>query len=281
MKLFYASSSTVLAVSVLLCAGPLLSGCGGPSTETGQIPSQQEQVPRQQPVVPGQASLSSDVPSSDLAPNEWLMRINGLEVKNAALNREMHFMAAQMTGDPNRPVESPRVKKNALQSLVNQQVLLQESDKRDLEITEQDKEQALAQLTQLTQRMNPDPNTPVWETLGMTEESFEDWLTINVKIDKLVQVVAEEVSAPTEGQLQEWYDAHPEAHKQQEQVQASHILLKVDENASEEQKESTRSKLSEIRDKIVNGELESLRTPPLDDLEIFADITQRLHLGDL
>jgi peptidyl-prolyl cis-trans isomerase C len=50
-----------------------------------------------------------------------------------------------------------------------------------------------------------------------------------------------------------YYESHQESFKQPEQVQASHILIKVDPQADESQRAEARKKIEEIKQKLGKG----------------------------
>ncbi|MGM0419217.1 MAG: SurA N-terminal domain-containing protein, partial [Thermodesulfobacteriota bacterium] len=57
----------------------------------------------------------------------------------------------------------------------------------------------------------------------------------------------------SESDIEAYYNENSEKYSQKAKVKASHILINVDENASEEKVEKAKSKILDIRKKIVNG----------------------------
>ena len=58
----------------------------------------------------------------------------------------------------------------------------------------------------------------------------------------------------TDEESKEYYDTHPDAFMEPEQVRASHILIKVDKDDEETKKEAAKEKIKALRHKINEGE---------------------------
>lgn len=122
---------------------------------------------------------------------------------------------------------------SSLQDLVNQEVLLQEAEELDIEVKDKDVEEELKQYKDTDE--NEEKFNEYLESMGISEEYFEEMykkgMIITALIEKIVDI-SDETAKEEYEQNKEMYD----------KVQASHILVKTEEEAKE------------IKEKIEGGE---------------------------
>jgi peptidyl-prolyl cis-trans isomerase C len=131
-------------------------------------------------------------------------------------------------------------------------VLFQESKKKGIEV----KADAISDQLKGIKQKYPDEAqfAKLLKEMGLTESDVESQIKRGMAIQQLINTeVAEKVKISDE-ESKEYYDNHPEFFKKPEQVRASHILIKVDENASEAQKTEARKKIKEVQQKLQKGE---------------------------
>ncbi|HEY3884785.1 MAG TPA: peptidylprolyl isomerase, partial [Vicinamibacterales bacterium] len=66
---------------------------------------------------------------------------------------------------------------------------------------------------------------------GMTEASLRHDASVDLSVNKLMDTEVATMGAPTDPEIKDFYDKNPDKFKQDEQVRASHILIRVDPNA--------------------------------------------------
>ncbi|MEG1552314.1 MAG: peptidylprolyl isomerase [Kiritimatiellia bacterium] len=91
------------------------------------------------------------------------------------------------------------------------------------------------------------------EQQGMTVESFKQELRQGAMINKLIDQVSADVSAPTDEEIKAHYEAHKSEYITQDRVLAKHILIKPESDKPED-KAAAKDKLTAIRARIVKGE---------------------------
>lgn len=117
-----------------------------------------------------------------------------------------------------------QLKQSSLQDLVNQKVLLQEADKKDIKITDKELDKELEEFRGSEEK---DENFKSYlEQLGISEEYFEEMYKQGMKINKLI----DEIVDIDENAIKKEYEANKEAY---DKIQASHILVKTEEEAKE------------------------------------------------
>jgi peptidyl-prolyl cis-trans isomerase C len=82
---------------------------------------------------------------------------------------------------------------------------------------------------------------------GLKEEDLRRTIEINLLCQQVLDEMAKSLPPPTAAEIQKFYDDNPKYFDAPEQVHAAHIFLRVDANASPEQKAAIRKKLEDIR----------------------------------
>jgi peptidyl-prolyl cis-trans isomerase C len=157
-----------------------------------------------------------------------------------------------MMGKPAGESEMAEMRKAALEKLIENELLYQESKRQDIKVDEAEIERHVATMRE---------RFP-------TEAEFEAALEkMNVSVDQLTSQYARgrAVQQLIEGQVagnitvseeeeKSFYDSNPELFMQPEQVKASHILIKVEPDADESKKAEAREELEKISQKLEAGE---------------------------
>ena len=127
-----------------------------------------------------------------------------------------------------------QIRKDALENLINQELLVEEADKSGQKPSP---EEVDARYKELAARFpTPEAFQNVLSGMGMTEESFRKELAMNLQIEGMMQKMFDKLPPITEEQVKKYYDEHKEEFDVPEQVQASHILIAVDKEDTEEAK---------------------------------------------
>lgn len=179
--------------------------------------------------------------------------VNGDEITTADFDREMARVQRQLLrmGKPQDALNLSEIKKEVLESLINKQLLFQESSKKDITISKAELDE---QIRKIKERF-PDENTFA-ELLKKEGLSLDD-LRSQIKRDLILQqfIEAQFVKNITvsDKEAKDFYEGNLNRFKNPEQIQASHILIKVDPGAKEADKAKARAKLEEIRKKLNKG----------------------------
>ena len=180
--------------------------------------------------------------------------VNGAIISRGEFDRELDFFVKRAAPDGQQisDFQLNQIKNDVLESLIDREVLFQESKKKGIEV----KADAISdQLKSIKQRYPDEAQfTEMLKGMGLTESDVQSQINRGMAIQQLInKEVAEKVIISDE-ESKQYYDTHPEFFKQPEQVRASHILIKVDENASETQKTEAHKKIKEVQQKLQKGE---------------------------
>jgi peptidyl-prolyl cis-trans isomerase C len=156
------------------------------------------------------------------------------------------------SGHAVRPESIPEIRRRVLEDLIDQELLYQETQKREIKV-----EQAVIdeKLESLKKRYPSEQKfkEAMFEA-NLSEKILRSEIERNLAIQKYVDEEFVKKTKVTEAEKKAFYDSNPRFFVQPEQVRASHILIRVEPGASSEKKNQARQKLETIRGRIEKGE---------------------------
>lgn len=221
-----------ICLIAILSMGWLMFGCGEKEPESSEPVSITETV----------------------EPDTMVAKVNGKEINVMMLNQQLNAMmqqyARQVPPDQLSKLE-PLLRQQAVAALVNQELLLEEAEREG--ITPSDEEVN----TEIEQIIAQFPTKEQFESqlaqAGVDEDDLRRDLARNLKIRSLIEKQIPEGDEVTDEDVETFYSENSEQFQQQEQVEASHILIKIEPEDSEDQKAEKRAKLVEIKKQIDSG----------------------------
>ncbi|MBC2715597.1 MAG: hypothetical protein HF978_09835 [Desulfobacteraceae bacterium] len=180
--------------------------------------------------------------------------VNGVEISQVDLERKFKLIKERYAsmGIPLDDTKLNEFKDNILKSLIEQEVMFQESVAQGIKI---DPEEIKAELDNFKKQFE----TEAAFKKQITDMNYsEDAILSQIKQSKSIQMFIEQKVMPTisisEEAARAYFDTHPDEFKMPERVRVSHILLKVDPKASEASKAEILKKIEGIKSKLDNGE---------------------------
>jgi peptidyl-prolyl cis-trans isomerase C len=221
----------ILAVMAALI---FMSGCGGDSGSNDESG--------------GESALSGK------QSGEVIAVVEGEEITEGLLAERVEEMKKSM-GTRMNPAEMAQMegsfRNQAFSNLVNFKLLVNEADERGVTVTDSELQARTDQIIE-TYQSEEQFDSRLTE-LGMDREKFNSRLASQMKIDKLLEMETSSMEAPSGEEVKEYYDSHSAQFEQPEQVKASHILMKLEEDADQETRKQKREKLEAILQDIRNG----------------------------
>jgi peptidyl-prolyl cis-trans isomerase C len=162
------------------------------------------------------------------------------------LNRQI-----AMTGKQPDEKEMPAMKQKVLDSLITRELLKQEVEKRGIKA---DEAEVNAQLEAIKKGSSPEDFAKSLKQMNITEQDLKDNIASQLAIKKLIETDLGPKVAVTPEEAKAFYDGNPEVFKTPPMVRASHILVKVDKDATPEQKAKALDKMKGIQKRLQNGE---------------------------
>ena len=180
--------------------------------------------------------------------------VNGTVIPRAEFDRGMERAYRQFasTGRPLNASQLPEVKKGVIESLINQELLYQESQNESIKVEDKEID---AQIDALKKRF---PSEKEYNTalakMNLSEAEIKSQITKGLAIQQFIETKFVQKIIVSDDETKAHYNNNLKMFKQPEQVRAMHILIMVAPQATEEQKAAARKKLKEVQKKLGQGE---------------------------
>ena len=208
----------------------------------------------------GQATVSSDRPASQppsAAPGQSatppkpvpavlpavVARVNGEDVKKADFERMIHTIEGR-AGQPIPADHRDEVLRGALDQLVVYTLLAQESKTRGIKVDDAEVNGKMQELR--GQFPTEDAFNKALKDRGMTADSLRHDAQVDLSVTKLMDAEVATTPGPSDSEIKDFYDKNPDKFKQDEQVRASHILIRVDQKADAATRAKAKAQIESI-----------------------------------
>jgi len=179
--------------------------------------------------------------------------VNGTVITKEDFNREMSRAEEQIASMGKTLNDSQRseIKEEVLKNLINLELLYQASKEDGIKV---DEKTVNEQMEKLKGRFPSEKEfKDAFSKKNLSEAMVISQIGRGMAIQKLIdEKVIQKIMISNE-ETKAYYDSHPDFFKEPEQVQASHILIKVEPKADESQKAEARKKLETIQQKLQEG----------------------------
>jgi peptidyl-prolyl cis-trans isomerase C len=199
------------------------------------------------------AKTAKKAPATADESSQKVAIVNGTPIFQSDLDRGMEGVVQRRahSGAPMDEAQLKTIKMDVLNNLINRELLNQESKKEKIAVTD---EQVNDKLSKIKQRFKGDAEfKEMLAKMKITEPQIKTQLKEDLAIQALIDKQVVEKITVTEKDAQAYYDAHPDAFKQPEQIRASHILVTVDPKADPAKKEEAHKKIESIQEKLKAG----------------------------
>jgi peptidyl-prolyl cis-trans isomerase C len=144
-----------------------------------------------------------------------------------------------------------RLKKRALETVIGQELILQESQKMTVPDIE---EKIDKKLEAMKRRYSSDEHFEKrLQAQHMTEKDLKESLKKQVYLDEYLKMKSISNPEVSEEEIRRFYDKNPGAYHREETVKASHILITAGKDADPEYKDKAREQAEKIRKDIIDG----------------------------
>ena len=179
--------------------------------------------------------------------------VNGVAIPMDQYNKELNIQLDRVTQQGKQVTDDQlaTLKKNILESLIEREILYQQSQKVGIQVTDQKVDDQLAAIKKRF------PNEAEYKNalskMNLSEEEVKVQIKRGLSIRELIDQKITSKVVITDAESKAYYDKNPQMFKQPEQIKASHILIKVDAKADEAKKAEARKKIEEIQQKLKDG----------------------------
>ncbi len=187
-------------------------------------------------------------------PETVVVRVNDEDITRGEIMQLMDAAMQQVAGRvPPEQLQQfqGQIYNQVKNELINQKLVSQAVEAAGIEIDPAKVDETLAEIKSSI----PEGQTleSILGTRGQDIESFKQNLVKDLAAQELLESKTAGISDATEEEAKEFYDANPEQFAKPESVSASHILIKVDPEDSEEAKAEKKAQLEKIREDIIAG----------------------------
>jgi peptidyl-prolyl cis-trans isomerase C len=181
-------------------------------------------------------------------------KVNGVEITSKELNSQVGWLKNQllMRGMDLKQIPEEKIKEQALQSLIEMELAYQEAKSKKFTAK---KEEIQSRLDNFKKRFKEEKEyNDYLKQQGMNEDEMRKEIEREIIVNKYIdEVILKDFKSASEEEIKKFYDENPSYFIKPEQVKASHILVSVPENATEEQKKEARKKAEGILKDLKKG----------------------------
>jgi len=180
--------------------------------------------------------------------------VNGSSITQEDLDDEMSRVRRMFLakGTPLKESQLSEIRKEVLESLINRELLYQESQKKGIEV---DEAAVDGQLSTLKKRFSSEAEfKKALSEINLSEAAVRSQIRREMAVQQLIKDQFAGDVAISDKESKTYYASHPDLFRQPEEVRASHILIKVDPQADESGRAEARREIEKIQEKVKRGE---------------------------
>jgi peptidyl-prolyl cis-trans isomerase C len=180
--------------------------------------------------------------------------VNGVAIKQKDLDRSVDQTRRRFVqmGRKLEGKELKNVKDKVLDTLIDRELLYQESEKEGINIHKAEVDKEIKGLQKKFSDKKAFANA--LKAVNLSEAELEDQIKHQLAIKELIdKKIASKVKI-TNKEAKAFYDKHPEYFKQPEEVRASHILVKVPSDADKKKVADAKKKMEAVQTRLKKGE---------------------------
>ncbi len=175
---------------------------------------------------PGPRPLPTPEEAAAGESNKTLLTIDGTPItENDVRERFMQRFARQFQQMPpeQQAMLQPQIEQMIMSELISKTLLLNAANKEGYKATDAEIDKNLDELkAQLPEGATLEQFAA---SAGLSIDEIRAQMTEDMKIRQLIEKVTGEVAKPDDAEIKKYYDEHPDEFKQDESIQASHILV--------------------------------------------------------
>jgi len=177
--------------------------------------------------------------------------VNGTVITRSEFDRAVGF-ARQRALQTGQPLDDAQLKEGILKQLVGSELLYQESKKEGISVDQKTVDERLEQWKK--RFPNEEEYKKALSNSNLSVSQMKEDIKRGMTIEKLIVTRFVDKTTVPEKEIKAYYDSNSNLFKQPEQVRASHILIKVEPNAKESEKEDALKKIKEVQEKQKKGD---------------------------
>jgi len=200
-----------------------------------------------------QPAFTKDTASKTDVPDK-VATVNGVDISQKSLDDEINRIKqrAMPQGGEGSGVDQKKLHDQALNAIIDRELLYQESRKKEIAVSP---EQVKSRTDEIKKNFPTDGDyQKALERMGLSEADLNSNIERTVAIESYIEKEIRPKVSVTEDEIKAFYTGNPNYFKKPEQLHASHILIKVPENATEKEKAEGMDKIKSAQMRLKNGE---------------------------
>lgn len=183
-----------------------------------------------------------------------VIRVNGEPITQAMLDKEMARYEGQ-TALPDQTPDAGKMegnRKKVLDGMVDRVLLIQESARLGITVSD---EQVDEEMKRFKERFSsPEQFAGMLARMKLTEEDLRAEYRRRMAIRSLIEREVASKATISEEEVKAFYDQNPNLFKVPERIRASHILVKTDASATDQDKAKAKEKIQSLKQRVAAGE---------------------------
>jgi peptidyl-prolyl cis-trans isomerase C len=179
-----------------------------------------------------------------------IARVNGETIDKAEFEKAIKNIEGR-AGQPVPPDQRDRVYRGVLDQLIAYKLLMQETKARQIDVADADVDARLASIRQ--QFPSEDVFKQALAQQNMTVEQLRSDAKADMQVAKMLEAEVNAKISVQPADIDAFYKQNPDKFQQGERVRASHILIRVEENADAKTKETARAKAADVLKQLKSG----------------------------
>jgi peptidyl-prolyl cis-trans isomerase C len=228
-----------------------VSACSKNDTSASAQSGQAAQAAK--PAAEGQtAEPAAEAPAKPVPAElpEVVARVNGETINKGEFEKAIKNVEGR-AGGPVPADQRDRVYRGVLDQLIAYRLLMQETKSRKIEVPETEVDARISQIKQ--QFPSEDEFKKTLAQRNMTVEQLRSDAKSDMSVAKMLETEVNTKVAVQPDDVNTFYQKNPEKFQQPERVRASHILLRVEENADAKAKEAAKTKAADLLNQVKAG----------------------------
>jgi peptidyl-prolyl cis-trans isomerase C len=180
--------------------------------------------------------------------------VNGVKISNKEYEAEVNLQLQQASQQGRQIPDAmlPKIKADILNHLIDREVLYQESQKKNIAVNA---EKVNMEIKTIKDRFpSQEEFEKIIAEMGISEAEIKSQIERNLAIRQLIDTQVIDKITVSEADTKAYYDNNPNLFQKPEQVKASHILIKVESDATDLQKAQARIEIAKIQQKLKDGQ---------------------------
>ncbi len=180
--------------------------------------------------------------------------VNGVVISQQEYAKELDFHIGRFSrqGLKLSSEQMAKLKNDVLESLIEREILYQESQKSGIKIDKKKIEEELSVVKKRFPSENEYKNA--LGTMKISEDDIKKQIKKRLAINTLIDTKITQKVVITDEESKTFYNANPNLFKEPEQVRAGHILIKVEVGADKQKKAKAILKIKEVQKKLKGGQ---------------------------